>query len=148
MKYLQFVESMTQYGVHLRWPYELREEGEEGKGVPVRTQTSRWPLGGRCTLRSALTLGGMSYTSGIQSPFHRTPQRPRGGIRLRSGRACTLQSEERAVGKRKVWGSRPGRQTERKWTEWREWRTQQQHLLTQLSVTTLFLSSHSSPLEI
>lgn len=46
VKYLQFVESMTQYGVHLRRPYELH--GEKG-GVAVRTQTqtSRWSLAGR-----------------------------------------------------------------------------------------------------
>lgn len=51
-------------------------------------------------LQSMLTLGGMSYTSGIQSPFHHTPQRPHGGIHLRSGRACTLRSEESAARKK------------------------------------------------
>lgn len=37
-----------------------------------------------------LTLEGMNYTSGIQSPFHHTPRHPRGGIRLHSMRVYTL----------------------------------------------------------
>lgn len=41
-------------------------------------------------MHAALTLEGMSCTSGIQSPFHRTPRRPRGGIRLHSVRVYTL----------------------------------------------------------
>lgn len=48
-------------------------------------------------LHSVLTLGGMSYMSGIQSPFHHTPQHPHGGIHPRSERACTLWSEESAA---------------------------------------------------
>lgn len=41
-------------------------------------------------MHASLTLGGMSCTSGIQSPFHRTPRRPRGGIRPHSVRVYTL----------------------------------------------------------
>lgn len=66
-------------------------------------------------LHSVLTLGGMSYMSGSQSPFHRTPQHPHGGIHLRSARACTLRSGESVAGERRIegQGSRPSRQTEK-----------------------------------
>lgn len=43
---------------------------------------------------TVLTLEGMNYMSGIQSPFHHTPQRPRGGIRLHSMRVYTLPGME------------------------------------------------------
>ena len=39
---------------------------------------------------NVLTLEDMNYMSGIQSPFHHTPQRPHGGIHLHSTRVYTL----------------------------------------------------------
>lgn len=43
---------------------------------------------------TVLTLEGMNCMSGIQSPFHHTPQRPRGGIRPHSMRVYTLPGME------------------------------------------------------
>lgn len=45
-------------------------------------------------IHTVLTLEGMNDMSGIQSPFHHTPQRPRGGIRLHSMRVYTLPGME------------------------------------------------------
>lgn len=93
----------------------VRAEEDEGKR-PFRTHKLAGSHSVGAVLHSPLTPEGMSCTSGIQSPFHRTPQRPHGGIHLRSRRACTLQSEESVAAGSGFGGqrSRPSQQTERK----------------------------------
>lgn len=91
---------------------------------------------GRTTLTAiyiVLTLEGMNYTSGIQSPFHHTPRHPRGGIRLHSMRVYTLPEAGESC---YMHIAKP----------WQMCQRRHRDLLTQPSVTTLFLSSHSSPL--
>lgn len=46
VKYLQFVESITQYGVHLRWPYDLQEEAKEEE--EESTSVKNKEAGGLC----------------------------------------------------------------------------------------------------
>lgn len=88
VKYLQFVESITQYGVHLRWPYDLRTGETTFQSVKHVNKTQRGKF--LSTLYTVLTLEDMNYMSGIQSPFHHTPQHPHSGIRLHSMHVYTL----------------------------------------------------------
>lgn len=96
-------------------------------------------------LYNVLTLEDMNYTFGIQSLFRHTPLPPRSDIHLHSKHVYTLWTQSTAVCR-----SQDTAYVHNKVRPKNLYGLSNMDvdLLTQPSVTTLFVSSHSSPLEI